>query len=115
MNFKYIYRIAAGFIFAAAFISAVQAQKIEKTVINDKSAAQKLLGRHMLSLQWISWDHFGTATITSSKGIYSVKGEQKGRGESKSDFLMIDGTISEINAKDFKFNGTVMMQISHIN
>lgn len=85
-----------------------------RTVINDANAAKMLLGRHMLSLQWISWDYFGTATITNTKGVYRIKGEQKAKGPS-TDFLRIDGTITEIDAREFKFNGTVTMQIDHIN
>lgn len=72
-----------------------------------------LLGRHKVSLQWISWDYFGVATVTNRMGVYSIKGGQKGRGNK--DFVKIDGNITSIDAKEFKFNGTVIMQISHIN
>jgi hypothetical protein len=100
------------FIFLLLAIS-VSAQ--EHTKINDKSAAAMLLGRHMLSLQWISWDYFGTATITNSRGVYRITGEQKGRGESRGDYLRINGVITSIDAKEFKFNGRIEMRISHIN
>lgn len=95
--------------FAALGISAQS-----RTVVNDANAAKMLLGRHMLSLQWISWDYFGTATVTNTKGVYRIKGEQKAKSPS-TNFLRIDGTITEIDAKEFKFNGTVVMQIDHIN
>lgn len=85
----------------------------ERTDVNDASAAKMLLGRHKLSLQWISWDYFGTANVTNNKGIYRVKGEQKGRGNT--DFLKIDGIITSIEAKEFAFSGTIVMQVSHIN
>lgn len=87
----------------------------ERTIIRDARAAQMLLGRHKLSLQWISWDYFGTATVTDRAGVYSLKGEQNGRGESRSDFLRLDGNITEIDEKQFVFDGTVVMKISHIN
>lgn len=74
-----------------------------------------LLGKHKLSLQWISWDYFGIATVTTKAGIYYLKGEQKGRGPEKTDFLRVDGVITEIDARHFTFDGTVVMQISHIN
>jgi len=87
----------------------------QRTDINDAAAAKMLLGRHMLSLQWISWDHFGTATISNSKGLYRIKGEQKGRGQSNGDYLRIDGFITSIDAKEFAFSGKIETRISHIN
>lgn len=85
----------------------------EKTVVNDANAKKTLLGKHLLSLQWISWDYFGTATVTDRKGVLYLQGAQKGRGST--DFLKIDGTIIEINKTEFKFDGTITTQISYIN
>ncbi len=85
----------------------------EKTVVGNAPAARKLLGRHLFSLQWISWDYFGNATVSNSRGVYRIKGEQKGRGNT--DFVRIDGTIGRIDAKEFTFNGTIISQIGHIN
>jgi hypothetical protein len=85
----------------------------QKTVVNDAKAKTMLLGRHKLSLQWISWDYFGAATVTNKGGMLYLKGEQKQRGGN--DFVRVDGTITEINAKDFKFDGTIVMQIKDIN
>ena len=93
------------------FVIPVLAQ--EQTQINDATAARMLLGRHMLSLQWVSWDYFGFATVMKSDGVYSIKGEQKGRGNP--DFLKIEGTIKSIDAKEFVFEGTLVTQVSHIN
>lgn len=97
------------FLIAAAVGTFAQ----ERTVVNDRAAAAKLLGRHRLSLQWISWDYFGTATVTNKGGVYQLKGEQKGKGNS--DLLRIDGTISVIDAKSFIFRGTITTRVSHIN
>ena len=36
-----------------------------KTVVNDANAAKMLLGKHLLSLQWISWDRFGAANVVN--------------------------------------------------
>ncbi len=85
----------------------------EKTVVNDAKAKTMLLGKHMFSLQWISWDYFGTATVTNKRGVFYLKGEQKSRKDS--DFVRIDGVIKEINSKDFVFDGTIVTQVSHIN
>ena len=97
---------------AASCLTAV-AQ--ETTKINDRSAAGTLLGRHMLSLQWVSWDYFGAATVTDRYGVYTIRGEQKGRGESASDFVTVSGTITSIDAKEFAFTGKITTQVSHIN
>lgn len=85
----------------------------QKTVVNNARAKSMLLGRHRLSLQWISWNYFGAATVTERGGTLYVKGEQKQRGGS--DFVRIDGKITEINARDFRFDGTIVTQVSHIN
>ena len=87
----------------------------EKTNINDRAAAGMLLGRHMLSLQWVSWDYFGTATVTDRDGVYTIRGEQKGRGENASDFVTISGTITSIDAREFAFTGKITTRVSHIN
>ena len=101
------------FIFIFLVLSVVAATAQEKTVVNDLAAAKALLGKHMLSLQWISWDHFGSATVTNRDGVYRIKGEQKGRGNS--DFLKVDGVIKSIDEKEFVFDGTIVTQVSHIN
>jgi hypothetical protein len=98
--------------FLTAFFS-VGALGQEKTVVNNAKARSMLLGKHMFSLQWISWDYFGIATVTNKGGVFRLKGEQKSR--TNSDFVRIDGVIKEINAKSFTFNGTIITQVSDIN
>ncbi|QYO65838.1 hypothetical protein [Leptolyngbya sp. 7M] len=100
-------------LFVLLSVFAVPTFSQDRTVVNDAPAARKLLGRHLFSLQWISWDYFGTATVTNSRGLYRIKGEQKGRGNS--DFVRIDGIISRIDAREFVFNGTIVTKVSHIN
>lgn len=92
----------------AAFGTASFAQS--KTVINNVKAKNMLLGRHLLSLQWISWDRFGAANVTNKGGVFYLKGEQ----QKGSDFVKIDGAITSIDADNFKFNGTITTKISHI-
>ncbi len=95
--------------------SAVGTSAQDRTKVNDAKAAKMLLGRHKLSLQWISWDYFGTATVTNKDGVYYLKGEQKGRGSNRSDFVRVDGVVTQIDAKQFTFDGTVVTQVSHNN
>ena len=89
-----------------------QAASQQQTNINDQEAARMLLGRHMFSLQWVSWDRFGTATVANRKGVYRLTGEQKNAG---GDLVKIDGVITSIDEKEFGFNGTIVTQVSHIN
>lgn len=87
----------------------------QKTVVNNAKAKQMLLGRHLVSLQWISWDYFGRANVTQRRGVLYLKGEQKGRGESSGDYLKIDGVVTRVDAKEFKFDGKITVRVSHIN
>jgi hypothetical protein len=85
----------------------------ERTKVNDQAAAKMLLGRHKLSLQWISWDYFGAATVKQARGIYSLKGEQRGRGNK--DYLTIEGMIVSIDKNQFVLEGDIVTRVSHIN
>ena len=111
MNIQSFRRAALFTVLTLLTITCVQAQN--KTDINNAAAAKMLSGRHKLSLQWISWDYFGAARVKKTRGVYSIKGEQKGRDNT--DFVKIDGTITRIDAKEFTFEGKIVSQISHIN
>ena len=101
----------AAFLILITFGAGVFAQ--DKTQINSIKARNLLIGRHNLSLQWISWDYFGTATVTNKNGFYYLKGRQKSR--ENSDYVEVNGMITEISEREFKFDGTIVMQVSHIN
>lgn len=92
-------------------LTATAQNKPQKTVINDVKAKGMLLGAHRFSLQWISWDYFGKAVVSAKNGVLYIKGEQKQRGGS--DYVKIDGVITEVSAKAFKFVGKVDMRVSH--
>ena len=96
-------------------VLACSAWAQQKTDINNPAAARMLVGRHRLSLQWVSWDHFGVATVTNRRGVYAIKGEQKGRGMSKGNSVTIDGLITSIDAKEFAFRGKIVTLVTHIN
>ena len=85
-----------------------------QTEVNDANAAAMLRGSHLFSLQCISWDYYGKAAVKRKAGVYSISGEQRGRGES-TDFVTIEGTIKSIDTKEFVFDGTIVTQVSHIN
>ncbi len=100
------------FIAALLTLLAAVGQAQVRTDVNDAEAAKMLLGRHMLSLQWISWEHFGNANVTRTGGVYRIKGEQKGRGND--DFVTIDGVVKSIDEKEFVFDGKIVTRVSHI-
>jgi len=71
---------------------------------------QMLLGTHKLSLQWISWERFGKATITKKNNTITISGEQRIKG----DYLQIHGTISDMKPKSFIFDGEIITKVNHI-
>lgn len=105
--------ICSTFLLSLVFSFSVFGQ--EKTEILDAKAKAMLIGNHKLSLQWISWNYFGTATVTQRKGTLYLKGSQRGRGESKGDYLNVDGVITSVSSKEFKFDGKIILRVSHIN
>lgn len=74
----------------------------------------KLLGRHMLSLQWILYDDvpYGTANVSEKDGVMKIHGEQKGKG---GDYLKIDGVVSDVKPASFAFDGKIATKVKHIN
>ena len=81
---------------------------------NLTSLERKVVGKHLLSIQWISWDYFGTCEITkSSKGTFRCVGSQYSK--ENSDYLKLDGYISIISADHLKFTGVIKTKIHHHN
>ena len=75
---------------------------------------KNILGKHMCSLQWISWKDFGTVIISQdSDRTVHVKGGQKSK--TNSDYLEIDGTLTVINPLHLKFSGEIITCVDHIN
>jgi hypothetical protein len=98
-------------VFSVFPLSAQSLRGLE-TVINNKSAKSKLMGKHRFSLQWISWDYFGRIDITEQNKLLRIKGEQSLR--KGSDFITLEGIITEVNKTDFKFDGEIITMISYI-
>ena len=75
---------------------------------------KNILGKHMCSLQWISWKDFGTVIISQdSDRTVHVKGGQKSK--TNSDYLEIDGTLTVINPLHLKFSGEIITCVDYIN
>ena len=76
---------------------------------------RKVIGRHMLSLQWISWDYFGTCNITKeADGRLRCVGEQLSK-EHPGDYLKLDGYVSIVDAKHLIFDGDISIRVYHLN
>ncbi len=85
-----------------------------KTQVADRRTYEALLGDHLFSLQWISWDYFGKATVTADhSGLLSIKGEQRERGGDG--YLRIEGVIEKVESNGFIFNGKITTKVSGNN
>ncbi len=85
---------------------------------------RKVIGRHMLSLQWISWKYFGSVTIKKeADGTFSCKGEQLAVNckdaedgcKTNGDYVKLDGTIEIVDENHLVFTGDIRTKIYHIN
>lgn len=92
----------------------IECSVAQTTVTLDQTAKQRLLGEHRLALQWISWNHFGKATVVERAGSLYLTGEQRDR-KNKDNLLQIDGAITEIGAQYFKFKGQITTRIDSLN
>jgi hypothetical protein len=101
-------------LFVALLIGLAQSTALaapDKTVVRDAKAKAMLVGGHLFSMQWVSWDRFGRATVTEHDGILTLKAEQRYNGE----YVTVDGTIVSVDTKEFVFEGKIITRVSHIN
>jgi len=77
------------------------------------SCAQSILGTHNLALQWVSWDYFGKVNAITQNGLTSLSGRQNSR--TSTDYVHIDGYVSEMTSAGFKFKGKITTQVTFIN
>lgn len=61
-----------------------------------------LVGKHMFGVQFI-WDGYGTAEISKENGVLKIIGEQY--SNDKEEYVMLDGTISVIDERNFMVKG----------
>lgn len=125
--FALLLAFSANSVFAANVqtTSTVQqsAKKKKTTAKKTVRTAKSLVGNHMLSLQWISWNKFGKAVITkgATEGVYNISGKQDSSccdeydGRNNGDFVSIEGTIRKIDDKQLVFNGKIITKVYHIN
>jgi hypothetical protein len=80
-----------------------------KTQVISENGRSQLLGKHKFQLHWISWNRwkdFADLTVVERKGKLLIKGRQQKGG----DYLEIDGFASQIEDKQFTFEGTIIYQ-----
>ncbi|MEM9480404.1 MAG: hypothetical protein AAGA58_12195 [Verrucomicrobiota bacterium] len=92
---------------------AVSGDHDGETVVESKRAARQLTGERPLTLQWISWEKYGTATVKNRGGALTINGEQ--RSEANGDYLKINGDITRVEERRFFFDGVIEIRVSHIN
>jgi len=85
---------------------------ISKSDVKNKKTKEQLIGKHNTSLQWISWDYFGTIRIVNVDDVLFIFGGQNQKNGS--DFLSIEGIITKIDKNEFKFFGEIVTQVSYI-
>lgn len=105
--------LPAGLPLTAAAGPEAPAKQAPGTIIKDQVVLDKLLGKHLFSLQWISWSHFGTVEVTYNEGGLTISGSQEAK--KGGDFVRIDGVIREVGTRYFTFRGTIITRVSHIN
>ena len=101
--------------------NAVVKRQTTKSVVKTKSQTASspldkiLVGTHLLSLSWISWEDFGTVKIskTGKKNVYKIAGMQESRYND--DYLKIQGTITAQSKTLLLFHGKIIQKISFFN
>jgi len=80
-----------------------------------KKLEKQVIGKHLLSLQWISLEYFGEVNITKlGDNQYYCKGEQLSI-EHPGNYLKLDGYIRIISAVHLLFTGTIKTKVYHLN
>lgn len=100
-------------IFLLLITSVLCAQPKKTAKSFDPATAKILPGEHMLTLNWIQLDtrSTGAATVEEIGGVWKLFGEHRsGRNR---DFLVIDGTITDITSRGFYFKGRLATQVSY--
>jgi hypothetical protein len=83
----------------------------------DAAARARLVGEHLLTLQWIGWGDLSTAgkLVVADRGdTLTANGEQTGNGENAGDYLRINGRIVAADRDGFVFEGEIAMRVHHI-
>jgi hypothetical protein len=83
----------------------------------DAAARARLVGEHLLTLQWIGFgdlSNAGRATVSDAGDHLVLRGEHRGSGENAGDYLRIDGRIVSASRDGFVFEGEILTRVSYI-
>ena len=70
------------------------------------------IGKHALTLQWISWDKPGSVIISKkAPDFYTIEGSQK----SKEAYLLIEGTLKKVSETELVFDGKITSLVPYLN
>ena len=95
-------------------VNAQNSNALPKTQVISVGGRSQLLGKHKFQLHWISWNRwkdFADLTVVERQGKLWVKGRQQKGG----DYLEIDGFASQIEDKQFTFEGSIITRVSYKN
>ncbi|HVJ40960.1 MAG TPA: hypothetical protein VM639_05665 [Dongiaceae bacterium] len=76
--------------------------------------AQRLLGKHALTLQWLgsgTLKDAGQAEVRNDNGTWRLTGRQ----EAKEGHVSLDGVVTAVDATTFAFTGKIITNVSYIN
>jgi hypothetical protein len=99
----------------AGSATSTSAQKSENGL--DDAARARLIGDHMLTLQWLGWGDLsgaGKVVVEDAGDTLPMRGEQRGTGENANDYLRIDGRIVVASRDGFVFEGEILTRVHHI-
>lgn len=83
----------------------------------DAAARARLVGDHMLTLQWLGWGELsgaGRLVVEDAGETLPMRGEQRGTGENANDYVRIDGRIVSATRDGFVFEGEILTRVHHI-
>jgi hypothetical protein len=83
----------------------------------DAAARARLVGDHMLTLQWLGWGDLsgaGKLVVEDAGDTLPMRGEQRGTGENANDYVRIDGRIVSATRDGFVFEGEILTRVHHI-
>ena len=103
----------------AAIFAGACSLTVAATPANGLNAAARarLVGEHLLTLQWLSQGDLADAGKLVVKDLgetLSIEGEQLGQGENADDYLRLSGRIVSASRDGFVFDGDIVMRVHHI-
>ncbi|MDY0874261.1 hypothetical protein [Dongia rigui] len=82
--------------------------------VSDQAMAEKLLGTHAITLQWLGT---GTLKDAGKAEVKALAGEWHltGRQDAAEGSVEVDGIVTFVDATSFGFKGKIVTQVTHIN